>query len=212
MSSTEPPFLVRCLTSALRGTDYLFSGCWWWKLRRLHAEKRLGSMLDRYATQSMQVRRATERYREMHFAVTYWRTAPGPVRQIVLAASKAGAPLGDLRLIVLNADLKLRRGIVELRRSALLRPLMVTATGVVIAHWAMVSTLVILQPGPKWLQALMIAMVSAFDFLFYRGWSLWLGRPLSAIKRSGPLVDQACRSATHGKLATFPPRPNQNST
>lgn len=63
-----------------RWLDEAFSARWWWRMRRYLAEKQLERILEAFGEKSIAARNATERFREMQFAVTYYRAAPRLVR------------------------------------------------------------------------------------------------------------------------------------
>lgn len=174
------------------GLDEAFSGRWWWLICRHVAEKRLERLLDQLGENSLVVRRETERCRQMHFAATYWRSAPGPVRAIVLQAKQAGIRLSDLRLIVLNTDLRTDGATVFVRRSVLARILSAAMATVVGVHWLLMYTMAVTAPGPAWLKILVIAGIFCVYATLYRGWSLYAYRALAAVDRCGTRLDQIC--------------------
>ena len=169
------------------------SGGWWWLLRRRMAETRLERALDQLGENSLVVRHETERYRRMHFAVTYWRSAPGPVQMIVYQARKAGISLPDLRLIVLNTDLRTDGSRVLVRRSVLARILSAAMATVVGVHWFLMYVMAVIAPGPAWLKALVIVGIFCVYASLYRGWSLYAYRSLTAIDRCGKQLEQICK-------------------
>ena len=174
------------------GLDEGFSGRWWWLICRHVAEKRLERLLDQLGENSLVVRRETERCRRMHFAATYWQSAPGPVRAIVLQAKQAGISLPDLRLIVLNTDLRTDGARVFVRRSVLARILSAAMATVVGVHWLLMYTMAVTAPGPAWLKILVIAGIFCVYATLYRGWSLYAYRALAAVDRCGTRLDQMC--------------------
>ena len=89
--------------------DVFFSGVWWWRLRRWRAEEHLERVLARDGEKSMEARSATERFRGLEFAVTFWRPAPRPVQQVIRDAAASGVPIEALRLVALSQDLKNQR-------------------------------------------------------------------------------------------------------
>jgi hypothetical protein len=179
------------LVAVGQGIDWFFSGHWWWQIRWWYAKRRLAATLERHGDQSIEARNATERCRDMDFAVTYWRSAPAPIRQAVIRAREMGVPVQALQLVVLNKDLVLHDGKVMLRRSLLFRILSVAAAIVVALQWFQLTLITLTLSGPAWLKAVVIAVITLFDAVLYRGWSLWLGRPISVVKRWGHLVDLA---------------------
>lgn len=181
--------------------DTFFSGVWWWRARRALAEKHLSQVLERFGDKSVAARRATERYREMQLAVTYWRSAPALVRRVVLAARKAGLPVSDLRLIVLNTDLRVRRNKLLLRRSTLMRALSAAFSTIVCVHWVLMYCFVALAPGAVCLKVLVIMGVFAIYAAMYRGWSLYAYRALAAIDRSGNELDHIIAATPSGAAA-----------
>ncbi|UOV04140.1 hypothetical protein MUU75_13460 [Pseudoxanthomonas mexicana] len=193
MAFTKGPRILRRSLAAIGSKlDTFFAGVWWWHARRYRAEKRLGHALERFGDRSIAARWATERYRELHFAATYWRSAPALVRRVALAAREAGVSVTDLRLIVLNTDLCMRRNEVFLRRSTLMRPLSAAFATIVCVHWVLMDCLVVLAPGAAWLKVLAIIGIFVIYATLYRGWSLFGYRALAAVDRSGNLLEQVC--------------------
>lgn len=188
------------LVAVGQGIDWFFSGHWWWRIRWWYAKRRLAATLERHGDQSLEARNATERCRDMDFAVTYWRSAPAPIRQVVIRAREMGVPIQALQLVVLNKDLALHDGKVMLRRSLLFRILSVAAAVVVAVQWFQLTLITLTLSGPVWLKAVVIAVITLFDAVLYRGWSLWLGRPLHIIKRWGHLVDLASQDTKAGQV------------
>lgn len=194
----RPGILRRSFAAIGSKLDKFFSGVWWWRARRSVAEKRLSHVLERFGDKSIAARRATERYREMQFSVTYWRNAPALVRRVALAAREAGLSVSDLRLIVLNTDLRVRHDKVLLRRSTLMRALSAAFATIVCVHWALMYCLVALAPGAVYLRVLMIMGVFAVYAAMYRGWSLYAYRALAAIDRSGDGLDHIIAAPPSG--------------
>lgn len=188
------------LVAVGRGIDWFFSGHWRWQIRWWYAKRRLAAILERHGDQSIEARNATERCRDMDFAVTYWRSAPAPIRQVVIRARAMGVPIQALQLVVLNKDLVQHDGKVVLRRSLLFRILSVAAAVVVTLQWIQLTLVTVNLSGSAWLKTAVIAAITLFDAVLYRGWSLWLGRPLSIIKRWGHLVDLASQSTEVGRV------------
>ncbi len=188
------------LVAVGRGIDWFFSGHWWWQLRWWYAKRRLATILERHGDQSIEARNATERCRDMDFAVTYWRSAPAPIRQVVIRAREMGVPLQALQLVVLNKDLVQHDGKVMLGRSLLFRILSVAAAVVVTLQWIQLTLVTVTLSGPGWLKVVVVAAITLFDAVLYRGWSLWLGRPLFIIKRWGHLVDIASQGTKCGQV------------
>lgn len=203
-----PSTLRNCLDAMGRGIDWFFSCHWWWQMRWWYARRRLAAILEHHGDQSMEARNATERCRDMDFAVTYWRSAPAPIRQVVIRAREMGVPVQALQLVVLNKDLVQHDGKVVLRRSLLFRILSVTAAVVVALQWIQLTLLTVALPGPAWLKTIVITAITVLDAVLYRGWSLWLGRPLTVVKRWGRLVDLASQDTKAGRV--LPLIRNQN--
>ena len=191
-----------------RALDEIFSGRWWWRARRFLAGRRLVRTLQSPGDKSMEARRATERYREMQFAVAYWRSAPSPIRQVVQKARHAGANLEDLQLVVLNTDLRVQGNKVALRRSILARALSAAFATILAVHWTLMCAMTATAPGPVWLKAAVLFALFCVYAALYRGWSLYAYRPLSAIDRSGEAVDQASHQTTESTVARMLPNNN----
>jgi hypothetical protein len=188
-----------------RALDEIFSGRWWWRARRFLAGRRLVRTLQSHGDKSMEARRATERYREMQFAVAYWRFAPAPIRQVVQKARHAGANLEDLQLVVLNTELRAQGSKVALRRSKLARALSAAFATILAVHWTLICAMTATAPGPVWLKVAVLLALFCIYAALYRGWSLYAYRPLAAIDRSGEAIDSACHQVIDGTVAHMVP-------
>ena len=195
---TAAAMFRRISTTIGNKLDAFFSAAWWWRARRYLAERRLDQALERSGDKSIAARRETEHYRRMQFAVMFWRNAPAPVRRIALTAHDAGLPMADLRLIVLNTDLRVRNNGVLLRRSALVRALSAAFATIVGLHWLLMYCLAVTAPGPIWLKILVIVGIFAVYATMYHGWSLYAYRALAAIDRSGDELDRIIAKASSG--------------
>lgn len=172
--------------------DSFFAGRWYWALKRRTAERRLEKALDQHGDQSMHVRRATEQYRRSDFAVRYWRSAPAPVMQVAEQARNADMPMEAIRLVVLNADLRIKDGRVYLRR-----PFIVTALNAVLAtivgvHMFLMCLMAVTATGPTWLKVLVILAVAFVYCFLYYGWSLYTSRPQQILAKHGHALDALC--------------------
>lgn len=172
--------------------DPFFAGRWYWSLKRWVAELQLQHALDQHGDQSMQARRATERYRRANFAVRYWRSAPGPVMQAAEHALDSGVPLHAVRLAVLNTDLRIRDGQVYLRRPAIVTVLNTIFATIVGVHMFLMCLMAVTAPGPVWLKiAVILTVTFVYCFLYY-GWSLYTSRPQRIIAKHGETFDAIC--------------------
>lgn len=174
------------------GLDKVFSGHWWWWTKRYIAERRLERALQRYGERSLPVRRETEMCRRMQFAVEFWRSAPSPIRQVVLKAKQEGVPHSDLQLMVLNTDLRARGDKVFVRRSFIAKILSAAMAIVIGVHWILMYALALTAPGPAWLKVLVIIGTFTAYATLYRGWSLYAYRAIAAVTRSGKQLDKIC--------------------
>lgn len=208
----SPPTLLRMAAKLRRFSagfgnrlDAFFSGVWWWRARRYLAERRLGQSLERSGDTSLEARWHTEQYRRMQFAVMYWRNAPAAVRRIAQAAYDAGLPLADIRLIVLNTDLRLHKGATVLRRSSLARALSVAFATIIGLHWLLMYCLAVTAPGATWLKVLVIVGIFTVYATLYRGWSLYACRALATVDRSGPELDRIIANAPYTGMTNISP-------
>lgn len=198
MTRMLPPFIA-----IDRVLDETFSGRWWWRALRALAERRLSRVLKTHGEASIEARHATERFREMQFAVTYWRDASPQVRQVVRRARQLGATLPDLQLIVLNADLRVKGNTVVLRRSKLVRALSAAFATNIIAGWVYMCALIVSAPRPIWLKATVVVLFLTIFATLYRSWNLYAYRSLAAIDRCGVTLEHACRQFTPGSVSTI---------
>ncbi|UXL29802.1 hypothetical protein [Stenotrophomonas maltophilia] len=176
--------------------DPFFAGRWYWSLRRWAAERQLQHALDQHSDQSMQARRATERYRRADFAVRYWRSAPGPVMQVADQALDAGVPMHAVRLVVLSTDLRIRDGQVHLRRPFIVTVLNTIFATIVGVHMFLMCLIAVTAPSPAWLKIVVIlAIAFVYCFLYY-GWSLYTSRPQQIVAKHGQTFDALCAAST----------------
>ncbi|MBS0570120.1 MAG: hypothetical protein JSS28_05905 [Proteobacteria bacterium] len=173
--------------------DDLFAGRWFWQALRSNRERRLEKDLLKYGDKSMEARIATERVRRIQFAVEYGRAAPGPVMQIAREATARGISRNDVKLMVLNRDLRLQGSRAEVRSSAFVQAVCRTLSGafnaVLAIHFVLMCALVVLEHGPLWLKAIVLFATTLIYSVFYRGWALYTSRALRALSRSGRAVE-----------------------
>jgi xanthosine utilization system XapX-like protein len=128
----------------------------------------------------------------MHFAVTYWRSASGPVMNGVLKAQQAGLPICDLRLIVLNTDLRFRQNKLFVRRSFLARVFSAGMAMIVGVSWLLMYAIAVTAPSPPLLKVVVILGIFSVYAVLYRGWSLYAYRALVAVDRCGTQLEEIC--------------------
>lgn len=172
--------------------DPFFAGRWYWSLKRWAAERHLAKALDRHGEHSMPIRRATERYRRVEFAVRYWRSAPGPVMRIAERALDAGVPMHAIRLVVLNTDLRIRDGQVHLRRPFIVTVLNTIFATIVGVHMLLMCMTAVTASGPTWLKVVVILAVAFVYCFLYYGWSLYTSRAQQTIAEHGQKFDALC--------------------
>ncbi len=187
-----PRTALQAFQWAGRKLDPFFAGRWYWSLNRWLIERRLAYALDQHGDQSMQARRATEQYRRAHFAVRYWRSAPGPVMQIAEQAREAGLPMHAIRLVVLNTDLRIRDGNVYLRRPFIVTVLNAIFATIVGTHMFLMCLMAVTAQGPTWLKIVVILAVALVYCFLYYGWSLYTSRPQQVIAAHGHRLDALC--------------------
>lgn len=184
--------------------DVFFSLVWWWRFRRQIAERKLTAILEDHGDESMWARRMTERYRDLEFAVDYWRPAPRPVQQVIQHAAASGVPVDALRLVALSRDLRAKGANVVLRRSRLVAVLSWLMAAIALFDWAELCTIALLQHGHVALKCTVIVVVTAINVVMWRGWSLWCGRPESVVRRWGEVLERSCNSIKRDNVAQFP--------
>jgi hypothetical protein len=194
MTANSQSAIMRVINRIGTSIDVFFSGVLQWRYCRWRAEKHLSRVLEHHGEQSMEARRATERFRELEFAVTFWRPAPRPVQQVILAAAASGVPVDALRLVALSRDLKAKGSEIVLRRSRLLSALSIVMAGIVFLEWAELCAVILLQHGHIALKCVVLLVVTTINWVMWRGWSLWCGRPERVVKRWGALLEQSCKS------------------
>lgn len=184
--------LKRTSKRCLDRIDDLFAGRWLWQTRRWYQERRLEVELLSHGDRSMEARVATEQVRRMQFAVEYWHAAPGPVMQVACEATARGVPREDIKLMVLNRDLRMQGNHVEVRSSAFVqavcRILSVAFNALIATHFVLICALIVIEHGPLWLKALVLCAITTIYSALYRGWTLYTSRALGALSRSGDAV------------------------
>ncbi len=168
--------------------DYCWSGAWWWLVRCWQAERALAEALERYGENSLEARRATERYRVVYFGVKYWRPAPPLVRHAVETAERGGVSRNDLRLLALNRDIRQIGNTIKVRRTWWMP---VLASAAVIAfggNWAYLVATVALSSWAGPVKVATIIFSTVFFWVTWPGFSLYTTRAFAAVKRSGDLV------------------------
>lgn len=184
--SIYPQFALARIGKTL---DAFFAGVFWWRWKQWRAQNALEKSLKQHGDLSFETRQATERVREMDFAVRFWRSAPPAVRRVAQMAVKDGLPIEDVRLLVLNRDLLVQGQQVRLRRSLLLRATSVAAAGIVWFHWFLMMVLTFTQPAPWVLKVAAALCVTAVYAFLYRGWSLYLSRACQTVERCGSQME-----------------------
>lgn len=203
MKRLLPRAALRVLQGIGQTLDPFFAGRWYWSLKRWTAERLLQHALEKHGDQSMQARVATERYRRSDFAFRYWRPAPGPVMRIAKHAVDAGVPFYAIRLLVLNADLRIRNARVHLRRPVvvtILNAIFATSVG---AHMLLMCLMVVAGPGPIWLKISAILLTTFVYSVVYHGWSLFASRPQGVIAKHGHTLDVLCAASAPQSLVEF---------
>lgn len=179
----------------IEASDHFFSGRWWWRWRQRHAEDRLDAVLEQFGEDSFEARRATNEVCEMDFAVQFWRAAPPAVRRHVLLAISHGVSIEDLRIMIVNRDLRMVDGQLKVRRSFLLGGLALASACVAVLHWSLMMALIDGLDASWSVKLLTAGVVSAIYAILFRGWSLYLGRAFAAVRRSGYSLESLSNSA-----------------
>lgn len=169
--------------------DAFYAGVFWWQWKQWRAQEDLERTLELHGELSFEARRATERVREMDFAVRFWRSAPPAVRRVAQRAIEDGLPLEDVRLLVVNRDLLVKGSSVQLRRSWILQVASTVAATIVWLHWLLMMGLTFLQNAPWPLKVTVALCVTAVYAFLYRGWSMYLSRATQTVLRCGSQVE-----------------------
>jgi hypothetical protein len=181
--------------------DDLLAGRWYWQALRWIREWQLEKELITNGDRSMETRIATEQVRRMHFASEYWGSAPGPVMQVAREANARGVPRDDIKLLVLNRDLRLQGSQVAVRRSTFIqvmcRILSAVFNALLITHFVLLCALIVLEHGPSWLKTIVLCVATLLYTTFVRGWALYTSRALHALSRSGDAVAAISEECAH---------------
>lgn len=173
--------------------DTFFIAAWWWRYRRRRAERRLAKALERYGEQSMAARCATEKYRDLEFAVTFWRPARRPVQQVVRDAVASGVPIDALRFAVASHAFGMDGVCVVLRCSYALVIVSAALSLVVLGESVTAFAISFFVSGHVVMKSGLLLVVAGLDLMMWRAWVLWWFEPRKAIKRWGVLLERSCR-------------------
>jgi hypothetical protein len=179
----------------IEASDHFFSGRWWWRWRQRRAEDRLDAVLKQFGEVSFEARRATNEVCEMDFAVQFWRAAPPAVRRHVLLAIHHGVSIEDLRIMIVNRDLRVVNDELKVRRSLLLGGLALASACVAALHWSLMMALIDGLNASWSVKLLTAGVVSAIYAILFRGWSLYLGRAWFAVRRSAQHLEFLSKNA-----------------
>jgi hypothetical protein len=182
-----------------RKLNIFFAGLWYWSLTRKLAERHLERALERYDNTAL--RRATQlSVSPRRPCCTYWRSTARSVRYISEQALKAGVPMEALRLVVLNTDLRKKKGSVYLRRSLVANVLSTMFATIVCAYMPYVC-FGSRRPQTGLVKTAVILIVPLVYCVLYYGWSLYTSRPRQAIAQLGHRLDEICAQAARHSLA-----------
>lgn len=162
--------------------DDFFCLTWFYRWLRFKKERALTMVLREYGDLSMQQRACVEAWRKADFSVRYGRSAPNELRNFVRAAA-AAIPHDDLRLLVVNRDLRIKGEVVTVRCGWEMQLLSWVTSATFACHVIFLSVLTLLKNGP-WLTTfgVLVGVFSIYGFL-WRGMSLYTNRPLTAARR-----------------------------
>jgi hypothetical protein len=188
--------------------DTFFVAAWWWRYRRHRAERRLTRTLERYGEQSMAARRATERFRDLEFAVTFWRPARRPVQQVVRDAVASGVPIDALRFAVTSHAFGMDGACVVLRCSYALAIVSAALSLIVLGESVVAFVISFFVPGRIVMKSGLLLAVAGLDLMMWRAWMLWWIQPRKAIKQWRAMLERSCgrlRQVTPARLHASKP-------
>lgn len=119
---------------------------------------------------------------------------------VVRMAEAVGVSTDDLRLLVLNNDLRAKGERVRIRRQTFARILSAAATAIFAVQWSLLTALAVLANGALPRKIFAIVVITAVHAVLYRGWSLYAARPLAAVDRSGGVLDELGRDLSPGHV------------
>lgn len=163
--------------------DDFFCLSWIYHRQRLNWEHALTDALNRYGESSMQQRIHVENWRRADFSARFGRNAPDAVRCLVREALAAGIPLEDLRLLVLNRDLRVEFGGVNVQCGRGAQALSWLARAVFGSHVLYLAAYTLSKNGPWHVTLFVLFLVFCIYGLLWRGMSLFTTRPLAAARR-----------------------------
>jgi len=174
----------------LKARDRFWSGVWWteWQIRR--NERKLAEALEEFGEDSMPVRQLTERHRKLVKAAWYWRPSDPVVIRVLEASERAGASRSDLRVLALHRDVVRVGDKVRVRRGWGYTLLAMSALGIFLATWLMLTAQIVSSPA-RWEARAAIAGVVTFLFwLIWPGWGLYTTKALDAAAKVGETVER----------------------
>jgi hypothetical protein len=198
--------IKQAIAAADRTIDQFWSGVWWWYLLRVIAIARVRLAKHRHGDESFQARRATEWWRSMQLAVSYWRPVKPPIRKALKQARLNGVAHLDLCVMNLNLDLVRKAGKLEVR-SKLWMALLAFVTASVAMAAQLLSTLqTLVMPVPVWVKISIIVIMSVFYMLLWRGWALYTTRAWATVRRCAPQIRALRLACDAGDVVGLPDR------
>ena len=190
-------FVVLCRTAW--AVDYFWSGAWWWQLTHRRTFEQADVRSEQPTSQptyELNMRPIVGEAVGEVFAWKYWGNPPPPVREVVVAARKAGVRLGDLRLLVLCGEIQQVGTLIYVARTPFARLLgwaALLALPLYSLHWLGMLQRIWATAAPACAKVVVGMLVTVIYLAVWRGFSLYLYRANRARRRSGPKVAAIAR-------------------
>jgi len=188
----------------MRCIDDIFCFTWIHQITRHKRLVALEKILRSNGATDLQHRTLTERWSEADFAVRFGRSAPRDLMYLVRAAARAGTPEEDLRILVINRDIFLKKGTLSIRSSWAIQVISWFAHAVFSSQVLLLCALTIAMSNPVSVKLfVLVATLSIYGF-FWRGMSMYTTRPLAVGRR---LKDELFLGARLPTSVTHPLEP-----
>lgn len=172
------------------GLDRVIAGLWWWKLRRILAERKINEAPD----QADRIDEAYQEWKHYEFACRFGRSTDREIASAVLETEKNGGDANALGLIVTNRDASVRNDQLQYRNGYWLQALSYLASAVCLAGSIMFATLLALAPMPLPLKLLAFFVTFALLIGGAYVFELYTSRPLVAANLLRAISEKAAQT------------------
>lgn len=164
--------------------DEFFGMTWYYRRLRNARHRMLEDWLRQFGESSMCTPAYVEKWRDADFAVRFGRVAPTELKCFVRVAADEGIPEEDLRLLVLNRDVRLEKGVVLVQCGWGVQSLSWLGCAFFSSNVLFLSLLTLVQHGSWYIKFFTFLILFVIYGFLWRGLSLYTTRPLAAARRT----------------------------